>query len=128
MIIMDIKQIEIVKGPSSSLYGSEAIGGVINIITNKLNRDVSKGNFQYYAKGGKRNELDLNTNYIYKKNKFGIKAGLNLNSGGAFDVSPKTVNNTTEPYKNFTGTLDINYDINDKIKFIQSNRFYKPAR
>jgi outer membrane receptor for ferrienterochelin and colicins len=107
LTVNDIKQIEIVKGPSSSLYGSEAIGGVINIITNKLNRDVSKGNFQYYIKGGRRSELDLNTNYIYKKNKFGIKAGVNLNSGGAFDVSPKTASNTTEPYKSFTGTLDM---------------------
>ena len=33
-IITDrVKKIEIVKGPSSSLYGSEAMGGVINIIT-----------------------------------------------------------------------------------------------
>ena len=28
-----IKQIEVIKGPSSSLYGSEAIGGVVNFIT-----------------------------------------------------------------------------------------------
>ncbi len=28
-----IKQIEIVKGPASSLYGSEAVGGLINVIT-----------------------------------------------------------------------------------------------
>ena len=31
----NIKKIEIVKGPSSSLYGSEALAGVINIITDK---------------------------------------------------------------------------------------------
>lgn len=31
--INDIQKIEIVKGPSSALYGSEAMGGVINIIT-----------------------------------------------------------------------------------------------
>jgi len=30
-----VKQIEIVRGPRSSLYGSKAIGGVINIITRK---------------------------------------------------------------------------------------------
>lgn len=30
-----IEQIEIVKGPASSLYGSEAVGGLINIITKK---------------------------------------------------------------------------------------------
>ena len=31
--VNNIKQIEIVKGPASSLYGSEAVGGLINIIT-----------------------------------------------------------------------------------------------
>ena len=31
----DVERIEIVKGPNSALYGSEAMGGVINIITKK---------------------------------------------------------------------------------------------
>ena len=35
LAIGNIKQIEVVKGPSSSLFGSEALGGVINIITEK---------------------------------------------------------------------------------------------
>ena len=35
LTVGNIKQIEVVKGPSSSLYGSEALGGVINIITEK---------------------------------------------------------------------------------------------
>jgi outer membrane receptor for ferrienterochelin and colicins len=31
-----VSQIEVVKGPASSLYGSEAVGGLINIITKKV--------------------------------------------------------------------------------------------
>ena len=34
-----IRRIEVVKGPSSSLYGSDAIGGVINIITRDPTQD-----------------------------------------------------------------------------------------
>src|SRR5699024_10970709 len=33
--LSDVERIEILKGPSSSLYGSDALAGVINIITKK---------------------------------------------------------------------------------------------
>lgn len=34
-----IERIEVVRGPMSSLYGSDALGGVVNIITKKLARN-----------------------------------------------------------------------------------------
>jgi outer membrane receptor for ferrienterochelin and colicins len=33
--IADVEQIEIVRGPSSALYGADALGGVVNVITRK---------------------------------------------------------------------------------------------
>jgi outer membrane receptor for ferrienterochelin and colicins len=35
----DIERIEIVKGPGSSLYGSDAMGGVVNVITQPITED-----------------------------------------------------------------------------------------
>ena len=39
----DVERIEIVKGPRAALYGSDAIGGVINIITKKASQGLSYG-------------------------------------------------------------------------------------
>lgn len=49
-----IERVEVVKGPASSLYGSEAVGGLINIITKKpshaslLSADVMATSWQEY--------------------------------------------------------------------------------
>ncbi|WP_299125781.1 TonB-dependent receptor [uncultured Tenacibaculum sp.] len=125
LTVNNIKQIEIVKGPSSSLYGSEAIGGVINIITEQPKEGQFKGDLQFLARGGARNELDINTNIVAKKDKFGVVAGLNLNSSGGFDLTPESPNNKTAyPHQNFTGNLQLTYDFSDKLKALVSGRFY----
>lgn len=38
-VASDVERVEVVRGPASLLYGTNAMGGVINIITRKQNRD-----------------------------------------------------------------------------------------
>ncbi len=45
--LTNVEKIEIVKGTGSTLYGSEAIGGVINIITRKPNSQELKGDLYF---------------------------------------------------------------------------------
>lgn len=52
-----VQRIEIVKGPRSSLYGSDAIGGVINVITRLPETDTNRMNFSVGA--GSFDTLDL---------------------------------------------------------------------
>ncbi|PJZ69330.1 TonB-dependent receptor [Leptospira perolatii] len=50
----DIERIEIVKGASSALYGSDAIAGVINIITKEA-KDPFRAEFRSLVGGGEKN-------------------------------------------------------------------------
>jgi vitamin B12 transporter len=51
----DIERIEIVKGPRAALYGSDAIGGVINIITKQASQGTHYG---AYAGAGRYSTYD----------------------------------------------------------------------
>ena len=44
--VEDIERIEIIQGASSALYGSDAMGGVINIITKKVQPSADKIDFK----------------------------------------------------------------------------------
>lgn len=58
-----IERVEIVKGPASTLYGSEAIGGVINLIT-KIPENTSKLSFDSFV--SEWGELNVDLGYRYK--------------------------------------------------------------
>lgn len=61
----NIERIEVVKGASSALYGSSAIGGVINIITKEPTRDEPE--FNAVATYGKYNTYDVGSTFSLRK-------------------------------------------------------------
>ncbi len=64
-----IEKIEIVKGPASSLYGSDALAGVVNIIT----KDVPEKPLFYLSGGyGSHNPSLVSLGYGQKSGKFGF--------------------------------------------------------
>src|SRR5690606_34279619 len=95
----NIKQIEIVKGASSSLYGSEALGGVINIITENPKQGF---NGEVNSRVGSFDTYDSSVNLGYKKDRLAINAFVNSFLSGGYDLNENDALNTVEPFKNYT--------------------------
>lgn len=69
----DIEKIEIVRGASSALYGSNAMGGVINIITRPARKKIA-GSVSF--EGGTFDTYIGNANIAAATDKFGLRASV----------------------------------------------------
>lgn len=120
LAVGNIKQIEIVKGPSSSLYGSEALAGVINIITENPNKTSASLSARY----GTNQTSDLSTNLNFRKNKIGLSVFANRYASAGYDLSPDTYGKTVSPFDNFTIQPKLNVFFSDKTKLTVSSRYF----
>lgn len=75
-----VERIEIVKGPASSLYGSEAVGGLINIIT-KSTQKAEKFTADYFSTSYLEHNVDVGLKYHIGKKVSSI-LGLNYFKNG----------------------------------------------
>lgn len=111
----NIKKIELVKGASSSLYGSEALGGVINIITeSQKNGFIGTANYRI----GTFNTNDLSTAINYKKKKLGINSFLNRYSSDGYDLNDGDDLKTVDPFSNYTFNTKVTYDFSEATAFL----------
>ena len=120
--IGNIDRIEIVKGASSSLYGSEALAGVVNIITKKPLKDSFSGNVSFRL--ATFNTIDNNANFIWKKKELGGSFFSNYFASDGYDLDTKTELKTVEKYANTTFQPKVYYDFSNNLKLVASARFY----
>ncbi|MGE0115923.1 MAG: TonB-dependent receptor [Steroidobacteraceae bacterium] len=108
--VEQIERIEIVRGPRSSLYGSDAIGGVIQIFTRKVNgfnASVSTGSYdtQEYSAGfgmqGDALRFSVNGNYLQSD---GFNSCAGSFSGGCFTIEPDK-----DGYRHTSGSARLGY-------------------
>jgi outer membrane receptor for ferrienterochelin and colicins len=96
----NIERIEVIKGASSSLYGSNAIGGVINIITKKINEPFDA---KFYSRFSEYNELYSGGSIGLKKGIIGSRTSFNYSHTDGYDNTPESTHDWTQnPYTSYS--------------------------
>lgn len=124
--LANIDHAEIVKGPMSVLYGSDALGGVINLITKSNKEEQWNGNATgYYESVGNYN-TDISIGKGFKNSSLYFNAGRNFFDGWSQNDSLRSQQwNPKEQYfANFKYSKTVNgykmslqYNFNDETVF-----------
>ena len=121
--INNIERIEIVKGASSCLYGSEALAGVVNIITKKT-EITEKLKTKVSYKHASFNTNDVSTTVEYGKKKIGMELFANYFNTDGYDLTDHSFTQTVEPYSNFTIQPKIKINFSEAFNLLINSRIY----
>ena len=105
---LDLQQVEIVNGSASTIYGADAIAGIVNLITKKPS---DKPEFSVLVNQTHKGGTDFSSFYSAKKDKFGITMLASINTQNAKDVSGNSFTDIPK-YNRAVFSPKIFYDFN----------------
>jgi outer membrane receptor for ferrienterochelin and colicins len=114
LVVSNIKRVEIVKGPVSCLYGSDAIGGVINIITEEPGKIQNAIDLSIQYKTPAILTSSLYTSVSKKKVSFENTVVHNFSNG--YQTNNATIYKEGIPYNDFTISNKLSFRLNEKIQ------------
>lgn len=125
--IGNVKRIEILSGAASALYGSDAIGGVINIITDDAKNTVNVSNYTHYTSKGRFCE---NINADINSGKFSSYTSYQRREADNWQVNELDENGYKTGRPMSTGFISDNisqrfaYNATDRLSFYVRGNYY----
>lgn len=116
----NINKIEIVKGPSSSLYGSEAMAGVINILTNS----TAQKNVEAQIHASTNNTFGFAASYANSFKKTGLQIFANHYSTNGYDLDEATYGKTIDAYRDINAHLKLTHPFSKQTQLLVSARVF----
>ena len=114
----NIEKIEIVKGASSALYGSDAIAGVINVITKKHNEGLLVENS---TRGGSYGDLRQHNGLGFAIGKFKSYTNFQLQHSDGWQNTatedPKQTEFLIEDSRNMTVNRHTNWQVSERLTY-----------
>jgi vitamin B12 transporter len=112
-LTQDIERVEVLRGPQSGLYGSDAIGGVINVITKS---GQGPAQFQASAEGGSFETFNQTAGVRGSVEQFHYNANVEHFHSGATPVTPLDLlapgeTRNDDYYDNLTAATKLGYDV-----------------
>lgn len=122
----NIERIEVIKGASSSLYGSNAIGGVINIITKRISESFDG---KFYSRYSENNELFSGGGLSFKKGIIGSRTSANYSRTDGYDNTPESQYEWTQsPYSSYSFNQKLEITPSSKLILIPYFGYYQFER
>jgi outer membrane receptor for ferrienterochelin and colicins len=129
----NIKKIEIVKGPSSSLYGSEAMAGVINVITDHSFKKQLAAGIRYGFGNSQTGWVLPFGNDVFKSTELNVQGSTTIHRLGlqffsnvgyldGISYRPNSSDRIPQPIWRSTNQLQSSYSFSDKTKLSLSLR------
>jgi vitamin B12 transporter len=119
----NIEKIEIIRGPQSTLYGSNALAGVINIITKKGN---GKPKFFLSTEGGSYNTYKGALGFSGSLEKLNYSLSLSKFKTDGFSSADEKFGNTEKDgTENYNASARIGYDVNKNFNLNFFGRYTK---
>ena len=119
--VENVERIEIVKGASSALFGSAAMGGVINVITRKASSPFAA---QFTNTFETHNTIDSRSAVELKRDKFNALLTLAANRRSPVDLDESDLTTTIDGYKNWTHSARSEYQLTSKSTLLFSGQYF----